>query len=111
MRVGECPSLRVKDLDFGHPQILMRDAKGPKDRRTILPTSLVVPFQAHLVRVRNQHEMDLRRGLGAVAVPETLDRKYPAAAQEWMWQYVFPGFRSHRGASADVPNRYPSIRV
>jgi integron integrase len=107
MRVGECLSLRVKDLDFGHIQILVRDAKGAKDRRTILPASLVVPLQAHLVRVRKQHEMDLRRGLGAVAIPEALDRKYPAAAREWMWQYVFPGSRSHRGASADVPNRYP----
>jgi integron integrase len=88
MRVGECLSLRVKDFDFGHLQILVRDAKGAKDRRTILPASLVGPLQAHLVRVRKQHEMDLRRGLGAVAVPEALDRKYPAAAREWMWQYV-----------------------
>ena len=110
MRVGECLSLRVKDLDFGHLQILVRDAKGAKDRRTILPATLVGPLQEHLVRVRNVHELDMKRGLGAVGLPEALDRKYPAAAHEWMWQYVFPGSRSHRGPSADVPNRYPLHR-
>ena len=107
MRVGECLSLRVKDLDFGHLQILVRDAKGAKDRRTILPAVLVEPLQAHLTRIRNLHEMDLRRGLGAVSVPEALGRKYPSAATEWMWQYVFPGSRLHRGGSPDAPNRYP----
>ena len=107
MRVGECLSLRVKDLDFGHLQILVRDAKGAKDRRTILPAVLVEPLQAHLTRVRNLHEMDLRRGVGAVSVPEALGRKYPSAATEWMWQYVFPGSRLHRGGSPDAPNRYP----
>ncbi len=106
MRVGECLSLRVKDLDFGHLQILVRDAKGAKDRRTILPAVLVEPLQAHLTRVRNLHEMDLRRGVGAVSVPEALGRKYPSAATEWMWQYVFPGSRLHRGGSPDAPNRY-----
>jgi integron integrase len=110
MRVGECLSLRVKDLDFGHLQILVRDAKGAKDRRTILPAILVGPLQAHLLRVRKQHETDLRRGLGAVTLLEALDRKYPSAAREWMWQYVFPGSRSHRGTSADAPNRYPLHR-
>jgi integron integrase len=110
MRVGECLSFRVKDLDFGHLQILIRDAKGAKDRRTILPASLGEPLQAHLARVRNQHEIDLRRGLGAVALPEALDRKYPAAAREWAWQYVFPGSRLHRGIPADVPNHYPLHR-
>ena len=107
MRVGECLSLRVKDLDFGHLQILIRDAKGAKDRRTILPAVLVEPLQAHLTRVRNLHEMDLRRGLGAASVPEALGRKYPSAATEWMWQYIFPGSRLHRGVSPYAPNRYP----
>jgi integron integrase len=107
MRVAECLSLRVKDLDFGHLQILVRDAKGAKDRRTILPTVLVGPLQAHLTRIRSQSEMDVRRGLGAVSVPEALSRKYPSAATEWMWQYIFPGSRQHRGGSGDDPNRYP----
>jgi integron integrase len=110
MRVGECLSLRVKDLDFGHLQILVRDAKGAKDRRTILPATLVGPLQRHLVRVRNLHELDLKRGLGAVTLPEALDRKYSAAAREWMWQYVFPGSQAHQGTSADAPNRYPLHR-
>jgi hypothetical protein len=100
----------VKDLDFGHLQILVRDAKGAKDRQTILPAILVGSLQAHLRRIRKQHETDLRRGLSAVALPEALDRKYRAAGREWMWQYVFPGSRSHRGTSADAPNRYPLHR-
>jgi integron integrase len=107
MRVGECLSLRVKDLDFGHLQIHVRDAKGAKDRRTILPASLVEPLQEHLVRVKNLHDQDLRRGMGAVALPEALGRKYPSAAREWMWQYVFPGSRVHSGDSPDAANRYP----
>ena len=56
------------------------------------------------------HELDLKRGLGAVTLPEALDRKYPAAAHEWMWQYVFPGSQVHRGMSADTPNRFPLHR-
>jgi integron integrase len=110
MRVGECLSLRVKDLDFGHLQIHVRDAKGAKDRRTILPASLVGPLQEHLIRVSNLHEQDLRRGMGAVALPDALGRKYPSASHEWMWQYVFPGSRAHRGNSADAPSRYPLHR-
>lgn len=107
MRVGECLSLRVKDLDFGHLQILVRDAKGAKDRRTILPAVLVEPLQAHPALISSLHGVDIRRGLGAVSVPEALGRKYPSAAREWMWQYVFPGSRVHRGTSPDTPNRYP----
>jgi integrase len=95
MRVGECLSLRVKDLDFGHLQILVRDAKGAKDHRTLLPAMLVGSRQAHLLGAGKQHETDLRRGLGAVALSEAFDRKAPAAAREWMWQYVLPGSRSH----------------
>jgi integron integrase len=110
MRVGECLSLRVKDLDFGHLQIHVRDAKGAKDRRTILPVSLVEPLREHLIRVENLHEQDLRRGMGTVALPEALGRKYPSAAREWMWQYVFPGSQAHRGDSPVAPNRYPIHR-
>jgi integron integrase len=90
MRIMECMRLRVKDVDFTRAEILLREGKGFKDRVTMLPRSLVVPLQAHLERVRTLHIADLSEGFGAVYLPFALDRKYPNAAREWCWQYVFP---------------------
>ena len=86
----ECCRLRVKDLDFHQNQIVVRAGKGDKDRYTMLPTGLQEPLQKHLVVVRRQHEEDLAKGLGRVALPNALDRKYPNAPKEWGWQWVFP---------------------
>lgn len=90
LRLMEGVRLRVKDLDFAYKQIIVRDGKGEKDRRTILPQPLVQPLQHHLARVRLQHEEDARLGYGHVYLPYALERKYPRAATEWVWQYVFP---------------------
>ena len=90
LRQVECLSLRVKDIDFAYRQILVRDGKGAKDRVTMLPAVLLQPLQAHLGRVRLLHQRDLREGYGAVFLPHALARKYPRAAREWGWQYVFP---------------------
>jgi integron integrase len=90
LRLMECLRLRVKDLDFEYRQVLVRDGKGEKDRFTILPQSLIAPLKEHLVGVKKTHEKDLAEGLGNVYLPYALDRKYPNAAKEWMWQYVFP---------------------
>lgn len=90
LRLMECVRLRVKDLDFDYRQIIVRDGKGEKDRRTILPQSLVEPLRRHLDRVRLQHEEDVRLGCGRVHLPYALERKYQKAATEWIWQYVFP---------------------
>lgn len=90
LRLMECVRLRVKDLDFDYRQLIVRDGKGEKDRRTLLPQPLVEPLQCHLARVRLQHEEDVRLGCGSVYLPYALERKYPHAAQEWVWQYVFP---------------------
>lgn len=90
LRLMECVRLRVKDLDFNYQQITVRDGKGEKDRRTILPRPLIEPLQNHLARVRLQHEEDVRVGGGNVYLPYALERKYPKAASEWIWQYVFP---------------------
>jgi len=93
LRLMECLRLRVKDLDFGQRQILVRDGKGMKDRVTMLPDQLREPLQAHLAVVRQLHQSDLAKGHGAVYLPFALDRKYPNANREWAWQYVFPSDR------------------
>jgi len=90
LRLMECVRLRVKDLDFNYRQIIVRDGKGEKDRRTILPQPLMEPLRRHLARVRLQHEEDMRLGCGRTYLPYALERKYPRAASEWVWQYVFP---------------------
>ena len=90
MRLMECVQLRVKDLDFAQRQIVIRDAKGQKDRATMLPDSLVSPLKAHLVRRKTLYEEDLERGAGYVPLPFALAHKYPKANRKWLWQFVFP---------------------
>jgi len=97
LRLRECLKLRVKDVDFGYRQIVVRDGKGAKDRITMLPAEVVEPLRAHLTRVKLLHESDLAEGYGAVELPAALERKYPSAPREWGWQYVFPS----RKRSAD----------
>ncbi len=93
LRLMECVRLRVKDIDFAYAQIAVRDAKGGKDRITMLPLNLAGPLRRHMLRVRAQHEQDLEDGFGHVHLPFALARKYPTAASEWGWQYVFPPSR------------------
>lgn len=93
LRLMECCRLRAKDVDFGRREIVVRDGKGRKDRVTMLPDSLKEALQVHLVRAKEKHARDLTAGTGAVALPGALDRKYPAAAREWGWQWVFPAAR------------------
>jgi len=90
LRIMEGLRLRVKDVDFERCEILVRDGKGAKDRVTMLPASLVPALREHLDRVHELHRQDLAVGHGEVHLPYALDRKYPAAGREWMWQYVFP---------------------
>ena len=90
MRLMECVRLRVKDLLFEENQILLRDGKGFKDRVTLLPSSVKAELAAHLERVKLLHQSDLAAGAGEVYLPYALARKYPQAAREWGWQYVFP---------------------
>jgi integron integrase len=90
LRLMECLRLRVKDIDFGNHQILVRDGKGEDDRLTILPDALIPLLHTHLKIVQAIHEKDLRDGFGEVYLPYALDKKYPNAAKEWIWQYLFP---------------------
>lgn len=90
LRLMECVRLRVKDIDFGRHQIMVRDGKGQKDRVTMLPERFVVPLQEHLARVKVIYEKDQAKGVPGVYIWPALARKYPKAASEWIWQYVFP---------------------
>jgi|SRR5581483_1098280 site-specific recombinase XerD len=71
-------------------QIIVRNAKGNQDRATMLPGALVAPLQEYLVRRKNLYESDLAKGAGYVPLPFALERKYPNAHREWIWQFVFP---------------------
>jgi integron integrase len=90
LRLMECCRLRVKDIDFSQNQILVRAGKGDKDRHTMLPSAIKQPLLRHLDAVKRQHDQDLEKNLGRVALPNALERKYPNAGKEWGWQWVFP---------------------
>lgn len=90
LRLLECCRLRVKDIDFSQNQIVVRAGKGDKDRYTTLPAAVKEALLRHLQVVKRQHQNDLKRGLGCVALPNALERKYPNAGKEWAWQWVFP---------------------
>tara|TARA_B110000037_G_C16995727_1_gene455018 strand:- start:65 stop:967 length:903 start_codon:yes stop_codon:yes gene_type:complete len=90
VRVSEASRMRVCDVDLEMRIVTVRKGKGNKDRRTVLPDSLIVPIRAHLERVRELHDKDLDLGHGAVYLPGAMARKYTKAAREWTWQYIFP---------------------
>ena len=90
LRLTECCTLRVRDLDFDRRQIIVRGGKGDKDRIVMLPASSVAALAEQVRRVRHQHACDVRRGGGFVPVPDPLAHKCPYAQQDWRWQFVFP---------------------
>jgi integron integrase len=93
LRLLESVRLRVKDIDFAHRAIFVRDGKGGKDRVVTLPDELMVPLRRHLENRKTLFENDSREGFGTVYLPLALARKYPNAPSEWGWQYVFPASR------------------
>lgn len=106
LRLTEALRLRVKDLDFHYKQLVIRDAKGQKDRVTTLPESLIEPLRQHLTRVKECHHLDLREGFGRVELPYALAKKYPQADREWSWQYVFPSANRSKDPRSDAVRRH-----
>lgn len=106
LRLMEALRLRVKDVDFAAGQIVVRDGKGAKDRVTVLPQSLAKSLRRHLDGVKLLHESDRAHGHGTVWLPDALSRKYPNAAREWGWQYIFPATKLSLGAQDDRPQRH-----
>jgi len=93
LRSIECIRLRVKDVDFDYQQIVVRDAKGNKDRVVPLPKTYQPGLREHLKSRKELHDNDLAKGVGGVFMPPALARKYPSAANDWIWQYVFASSR------------------
>lgn len=106
LRVAECCSLRVKDLDLERGEITVRGGKGAKDRRTMLPGALVPTLRVHLAKVQRLHVRDLSAGHGAVVLPDALDRKFPNAAREFAWQWVFPAARRYVEPDTKIVRRH-----
>jgi integron integrase len=90
MRLMELVRLRVKDLDLVRGSVMVRGGKGDKDRVSVLPERALEDLRAQLERVRIVWQQDLKAGNGGVSLPAEVERKYPNAAREWPWQYVFP---------------------
>lgn len=106
LRLQECLELRVKDIDLERRQIVIRRGKGQKDRPTVLPTAVIAPLSRHLEAVKRRHLVDLARGFGRVVLPFALDRKYPNAATDWGWQFVFPASRICTDPRWGQPSRF-----
>ena len=96
LRLRECLRLRVKDVDFGYRQLVVRDGKGAKDRVTMLPAPLLEPMRRQIAHAREVHERDLAAGYGTVELPDALARKYPRAPYEFGWKFVFPSHQLSR---------------
>jgi integron integrase len=99
LRLMEGLRLRVKDLALERGELIVREAKGGKDRVTVLPAALDTPVRAHLGRLRSWYEEERRRQQPGVSLPLALARKYPHAATQWGWQYLFPSAELCRGSS------------
>jgi integron integrase len=106
LRLMECLTLRVKDIDFERNEIRVRRGKGGKDRITMLPALARDPLQQHLVKVRALHARDLAEGAGRVVLPEAFERKAPGWAAEFAWQWVFPASRRYRPAEDGAGRRH-----
>jgi integron integrase len=89
LRLRECISLRIKDIDFERKSLSIR-GKGDKDRHTLLAEAAIKPLQTHLKKVRDMFDADKLAGVAGVYLPNALSRKYPNAGNEWKWQWVFP---------------------
>jgi integron integrase len=90
LRLMEALRLRVKDLVIERGELIVRDAKGGRDRVTVLPTSIVDPLRVHLAKLHVRFEHQRRSGEPGASLPTALARKFPNSSRQWGWQYIFP---------------------
>ena len=106
LRLMECLTMRRKDADFTRNELLIRDGKGQKDRVSMLPEAVKEPLRLHLHKVKALHERDLSLGVGRVAMPDAIERKYPNASREWGWQWVFPATSRYVDRDTGIERRH-----
>ena len=106
LRLLECLRLRVKDVEFGSNRIVVRDAKGQRDRIAPLPIVVKAALPAWLARVKRLHDKDLAEGCGDVFLPDALGRKYPGSARDWGWQWIFPADHRSRDPRTGAIRRH-----
>jgi integron integrase len=106
LRSAELLSLRVKDIDFGSNNIFVQAGKGNKDRTTMLPQGLIEPIKRQIVKVELLHAQDLENGYGDVYMPDALNRKYPSAARETQWQFLFPSGKVGKDPRSETTRRH-----
>jgi integron integrase len=106
LRLMECVRLRVKDIDFEYKTVTVRDGKGEKDRVTPLPETVIADLERQIERARILHEQDLVEGFGEVHLPDALQRKYPNAARDLVWQYIFPAVKRALDPRTGVERRH-----
>ena len=90
LRLSECLSLRIKDVDFERQCLTIRSGKGNKDRQTLLSNTVIPTLKEHILLIRKYYESDLKNKIAGVQLPYALSRKYPNAGKEWGWFWVFP---------------------
>lgn len=106
LRLMEAIRLRVKDIDFSHQALFIRHGKGGKDRIVTLPDELITPLKSLLVERKQQWQLDCFSGEGGVYLPYALNKKYPNAAYEWGWQYVFASSRVSKDPRTGIRRRH-----
>jgi len=106
LRVLEALTLRIKDLDLEKQELHIRDGKGRRDRRTMIPQAVIEPLKRQMTAVAAQHTEDRSRGAGHVVLPDALTRKYPNASSELRWQWLFPATRTYRHATTGLIVRH-----
>ena len=106
LRLTECIRLRIQDVDFGYHQLIVRNGKGDKDRVTLLPDQLQDQLKKQVEKVHLIHQKDLENGFGRVFLPDALERKYPNAAAEFRWQYLFPSEKISRDPRSGIKRRH-----
>ena len=106
LRLTECLQLRVGDIDFEYKQITVRNAKGEKDRVTMLPEKIIEPLKKHLKNVKLLHEKDVKNGYDSVYLPYALERKYPNAGRELCWKFIFPATKISTDPKTGIHRRH-----
>ena len=106
LRLSECLSLRVRDIDFQRQCLTIRSAKGNKDRQTLLPNTLIPELKKHLLIIRKYHDSDRKNNISGVQLPHALSRKYPNAGKEWGWFWVFPSKKLSCDPRENIIRRY-----